>query len=61
MLHTENCGQIREYFTFLLMSQKQSPSRVIALVTLASLALQLFSPLFEITFADNTAYYVDAT
>jgi Right handed beta helix region len=43
------------------MSQKQSPSRVIALVTLVSLALQFFSPLVDITFADNTAYYVDAT
>jgi parallel beta-helix repeat protein len=49
------------YFTFTLMSQKTSPSRAIALIILVSLALQLFSPLMEITFANDTTYYVDAT
>jgi parallel beta-helix repeat protein len=43
------------------MSQTTSPSRAIALITLVTLSLQLFSPLVEITFANDTTYYVDAT
>ena len=43
------------------MLYTRTSSRAIALATLATFALQLLSPLFEITFANNTAYYVDAT
>ncbi len=43
------------------MSRTYSLSRVTALCTLVSLVLQVFSPLVEITFANDTTYYVDAT
>jgi hypothetical protein len=43
------------------MSQKQYSSRAIALITLATFCLQLFSPLVDVTFANDTTYYVDAT
>ncbi len=43
------------------MLYTRTSSRAIALATLATFALQLLSPLVEITFANNTTYYVDAT
>lgn len=43
------------------MSHTRTSSRAVALATLATFTLQLFSPLVDITFANDTTYYVDAT
>lgn len=61
LLVRENCDQMRGYFICLPMVSTRTSSRAIALATLTTFCLQLISPLTEITFANNTNYYVDAT